>query len=222
LKLDEQILIDPRQLSVLVRGMKAGDDISLTIVRGGQRQVVSTTLSEGDVSERNVTYWQGRDVTIAAPGAPYYGWRFFGGPGFDWNASQVPEDGPESSARYNVGRAVDVLKFVPPPPRPEGVPMVPGGSGEGRVMVFRPQADIVYVDDSGSMTIKVDGGGRVLIANDSDGNEVFRGPIRTDEERENLPKDLRARLEKLESLEVIDYDTQPKPLNRPVAAPPPH
>lgn len=215
LKLDQQILIDPRQLSVLVRGFAPRDSVSLTIVRGGQQQVISATLVEGEISE-GVAHWTGTNVTLATPGTPYYGWRFFGSPS-EWNETRPPDIGPQSAARYSVGRAVDVLKFNPE--NPDQNAMFVDASAAGHVMVFRPQADIVYVDDAGSMTIKVDEGRRMLVAVDNDGNEVFRGSIESKEERAALPEDLRKRLEKLETLKVIEFVPGPEMFN--VPAPPP-
>lgn len=215
LKLDQQILIDPRQLSVLVRGFAPGNSVTLTIVRGGQQEMVSATLVEGETSE-GALHWTGTDSIVATAGAPYYGWRFFGSPS-EWNEMRPPDVGPQSTARYHVGRAVDVLKFAPSPPG-QHVAFVEKSS-DGNVMIFRPQADIVYVDEAGSMTIKVDAGGRMLVATDNEGNEVFRGSVESEEERAALPDDLRERLEKLEKLKVIDYDPEPEIFS--VPTPPP-
>jgi hypothetical protein len=214
LKLDEQILIDPRQLSVLVRGFAPRDSISLTIVRGGQQEVVAATLVEGEISE-GALQWSVSNVSMATQGAPYYGWRFFGSPS-EWNEMRPPDNGPQSTARYHVGRAVDVLKFAPPPGQHA---VFVEKSGDGNVRIFRPQADIVYVDDAGSMTIKVDEGVRMLVAVDNEGNEIFRGSVESEEERAALPDDVRDRLEKLETLKVIADDSEPEMFDAP--APPP-
>src|SRR5882757_6163721 len=48
-KLDDQILIDMHQLSVLVRSRKAGDEVKLTVVRGGKETTVKAKLAERDV-----------------------------------------------------------------------------------------------------------------------------------------------------------------------------
>jgi hypothetical protein len=50
-KLDDQLLINPPQLAVLVRMKKAGDKVQLTLLRKGKTQTVPVTLSEHEVPE---------------------------------------------------------------------------------------------------------------------------------------------------------------------------
>ncbi len=45
-KLDDQLLVNPEQLAVLVRMHKAGDTVSLTVIRGGKPLVLSVKLVE--------------------------------------------------------------------------------------------------------------------------------------------------------------------------------
>ncbi len=46
LKLDDQIITDARQLQKLVRAKKAGDSVQLTVIRRGEEQKLTTTLTE--------------------------------------------------------------------------------------------------------------------------------------------------------------------------------
>ncbi len=48
-KLDEQLLTSPEHLAVLVRSMKKGDRITLTLIRKGAEQTVDVTLGENEV-----------------------------------------------------------------------------------------------------------------------------------------------------------------------------
>jgi hypothetical protein len=48
-RLDDQILVEPRQLSVLIRLRKAGDDVKLTLVRQAQPVTVTAKLAEKDL-----------------------------------------------------------------------------------------------------------------------------------------------------------------------------
>lgn len=209
LKLDEQILIDPHQLSVLVAGCKAGDQVSLLLVSKGEQQRVAAVLKEGDLSQASLD-WQGQDVTAPFTPVPYRRWAFYGSPDFVWHSASPPEGGPQTSTGFHVAGSAEELRNVPVPPVPPiGFPVFTRSPGEGHVMVFHPQADVVFVDDAGSMTIQIDAGERVLIAKDVDGTEVFRGPIGAPEERANLPDELRKRLEKLEAMKVIDYEAPP-------------
>ena len=48
-RLDDQLLIEPRQLSVLIRLRKAGDEVKLTLVRQAQPVTVTAKLAEKDL-----------------------------------------------------------------------------------------------------------------------------------------------------------------------------
>jgi hypothetical protein len=48
-RLDDQILIEPRQLSVLIRLHQAGDEVKLTLVREAKPQTVAAKLAEKDL-----------------------------------------------------------------------------------------------------------------------------------------------------------------------------
>lgn len=48
-KLNDQLLVNPEQLAVLVRSYKPGDEIKLSIVRDGQKQTLSIKLAEHDL-----------------------------------------------------------------------------------------------------------------------------------------------------------------------------
>jgi hypothetical protein len=53
-KLDDQVLIDSKQLAVLVRLKKPGDQVSLTLLRKGKEQTMRVTLEEGDITSMDV------------------------------------------------------------------------------------------------------------------------------------------------------------------------
>ncbi len=56
-RLDDQILVNPPQLAVLVRMQEAGDTVTLTLVREGKERRVSATL----VEKEQTVYAEGRD-----------------------------------------------------------------------------------------------------------------------------------------------------------------
>lgn len=74
-KLDDQILIHPRQLSVLVANRKDGDRVKVSFIRRGETKELDVTLGTRDVkapgdAAREVI-WKNKDVVIAGdPGAP--------------------------------------------------------------------------------------------------------------------------------------------------------
>jgi hypothetical protein len=65
-RLDDQILIEPRQLSVLIRMHKAGDEVKLTLVREARPQTVTATLAEKDLPSLE---------DVRAPSSP--GWHTY-------------------------------------------------------------------------------------------------------------------------------------------------
>lgn len=56
-KFDDQILVNGQQLAVLVRSHKTGDEVKLTLVRGGKEQALTAKLVEKDVKPLNDIFW---------------------------------------------------------------------------------------------------------------------------------------------------------------------
>ena len=48
-KLDDQLLVNPHQLAVLVRTRKPGEEVKLTVIRGGESKVLSAKLTEAEL-----------------------------------------------------------------------------------------------------------------------------------------------------------------------------
>ena len=69
--------------------------------------------------------------------------------------------------------------------------------------------NIVFKDKDGVVTLTTKDGNRHLIAKDTEGNEVFNGPINSPEERNQLPETIRGKLRELEGTGDIDLSTEP-------------
>lgn len=197
-RLDDQILIEPRQLSVLVRNHGEGDAVAITYLRAGK--------------ERRATAALEKHVPSAAPA-------------FQWIGGGAPNMYFRSE-RFGPLPDVDGHRILPAPmknftlPAPEGVDVMrrPGEKGE-RVMIFRPEAGFVFSDDAGSLAVRVDQNERVLTAKDPAGKVVFEGPINTPEQRAKMSDDLRERLEKFEGLDVMEASPPPLPSGQTGAVP---
>jgi hypothetical protein len=189
-KFDDQILIDTRQLGVLVRTKKEGEEARLTLIRGGKEQTVTVKLGRHDIPRQANAFFFHR-----GPGGA------FGGEGDPFDATpgaerlrELPGMGPDD--------ARDVLhmiehergNFVVGP----GVRIV-GRAGKGSTIVDLPRSNISYADDEGSIEIKGDDGQRTLTVKNAKGEVAFNGPINTAEERDKLPPAVGQRLEKLET-----------------------
>jgi len=178
IKLEDQILINPQQLSVLVRSRKEGDEIKLTIIRAGKETTVKAKLAMHDVPKL----------------ADAFFFQNFGGtPAFE-RVRELPGVGPDG--------ARDVLRMIQ---RERGnfttAPgmHVIGRAGRGATVVDFPKSNILFSDDDGAIEIKVDDGKRNLTVKNPKGEVAFAGPIDTEEERKKLPPEILHRLEQIET-----------------------
>ena len=184
-RIDDQILIDTHQLSVLVRARKEGDEVKLTFVRGGKEMSAKVKLGTHEVPRHANAFFYRND----GPGTlPLLG----GAPGLPWD-QKLPGMGPDD--------ARDVLRMIE---RERGNFIAGPGvrimhrAGKGDTIVDLPKANISYSDDEGSIDIKVDDGKRNLTVKNAKGEVAFNGPVNTAEDRAKLPAEVSKRLEKLE------------------------
>lgn len=180
-RLDDQLLIAPRQLSALVRSRKSGDTVQLSYVRAGAVGRASATLTEREASAiaGDTLHWLG----------------------------DAPPAFPLPAQHHFVFRTE---------------PGAPGGPVEyaPHVMVFRPQARIVYREGDVTLEVIADDKGRQLTARGADGSALFEGPIDTPEQRAAVPADLQKHLEKLDALEPQRFHRAlPAPAPMPMPSP---
>jgi len=188
-KLDDQILVNQQQLGVLVRSRKEGDEVKLTVVRGGKETTVKAKLATHEVPKMAAAF------------------SFSGGPGgMTWSMGALPEG--LARLRQMPGmdddHAKDVLRMIGREHR--NFMATPGvrifrREGKGSTILDLPNSNISYSDDDGSIEIKADDGKRELTVKDAAGKVTFQGPINTEEERKKLPPEVVKQLEKL------DHDT---------------
>jgi hypothetical protein len=174
LRLDDQILVGARQLSVLVRGYADGDTVTLTYVRRGAEAKTTAVLTTREVATDRMMQLD--------TGA--------GGGAFQWSMPGVPMD-PGALQEFR-------FKF----PDPAVAPKASSAPATSRVMIFRPKNNIVYSDEEGTLRLTSDDDVRSLRVVDASGKLLFEGPVKTEEQRAALPAEIRARLEKLENMEV--------------------
>lgn len=190
-KLDDQILIDTHQLSVLVRGRKAGDEVKLTLVRGGKESTVTVKLGTHEVpkhadnfffhtlspGEIEVGSWPGSPG--GEPGVGF--WRGLPGMSAD-DSKDVLHMIERERGNFLVGPGVRIISRA----------------GKGSTIVDLPKSNISYSDDDGSIDIRINDGQRNLSVKDAKGKVLFEGPINTAEDRARLPADISKRISKLE------------------------
>jgi hypothetical protein len=193
LRLDDQILIETRQFSVLIRNRKEGDEVELTYLRGGKK--ASTRIKLGKT-----------DVPKVAGGFGLEGLPFRTAPlGEQFEYFLHRPDAAEE--RADVDRVLSMMQR-----QPAGDPMriqVERNRGPGfrAVAVHTGNSNMVFSDDDGSLELTAKDGVRTLVAKSASGDTLFSGPVNTPEERTAMPREVRARLERLEGMHNITFRT---------------
>lgn len=189
-KFADQVLIDPRQLGVLVRAKKPGDEVKLTLFRGGKETVVTVKLGEHEAPRAmSFHFGQGGDDVF----------RFFHGgqegalPGM----REMP-----GAAREEIDEALRIIggergNWVSGP----RVHIVKRHGG-GTSLLNMAEGNFVYSDDEGSIEVTATKGERELTVKDAKGAVSFKGPITTDEQRDKLPAEVKKRLQKIDNAEI--------------------
>ena len=191
-KLDDQILVNMGQLTVLVRNHQTGDEVRLTYIRGGKENTAKVKLGEREVPK---LAWE------PAAGAPVM--QFFG-----------HSSAPVGAGAMGFSRALPATPGVPvlPPNEAGDVMRVIGGDrmhwfaqprvhvmrrhgGAGSTILDLAAGNFVFSDDAGSVEVNAAGGKRELTVKDKDGKVTFQGPVNSPEEHAKLPVEVRARLD---------------------------
>ncbi|MSU49892.1 MAG: PDZ domain-containing protein [Opitutus sp.] len=205
LKLDDQILIETRQLSVLIRNHQEGDEITLTYLRGGQKATARVKLGKQEVPK------------IAALerlplGASAFGFNSAGDGRFEM---RVP--GPDGvEGREGWDRVLSLLQRARP--APDGPPgfVPPGariridhaaGTGLQAMRINVGNSNLEFNDDEGSLELTIKEGAKSLVARGPKGEPIFSGAVTTPEERQAMPTGVRQRLEQLEGMHDITFRT---------------
>ncbi len=190
-KFGDQILIDQRQLSVLVRSKKEGEEVTLTVYRGGKEMTVKAKLSKRDMPKLALN-----DMEFG----PGQGFRFLGNddePG-TMRMRELPGMGRDdvNDVLRMIGRE-RAHWFAAP-----GVHVVKRDGGKGSTILDLAQGNFVFSDDDGAVEVTADDGKRELTVKNKKGDVTFKGPINNDADRKKLPPEVIARLNQIEKVDV--------------------
>jgi len=192
-KLDDQMLVNMQQLTVLVRNHKVGDEVKLTLLRGGKEVSAKAKLAEREVPKQA---WGG------APGAP--GLQFFGQNGPGGGNMFLPHElpGMDGAGPGDAMRALgeDRMHWFAKP----RVHVFKRLGGKGSSILDIPSGNFVFSDEAGSVEVNASGGKRELTVKDKKGAVTFQGPITTPEEHDRLPAAVKARLDAIGGAEFDD------------------
>lgn len=187
-KMDDQLLIDSRQFTVLIRSKKEGDEVKLTFLRGGKEQTARVKLGKREIPKVADTF----QFFSAPPGqAP-----LFSPEGFQQGIVRLRDlSGAASEEIQDMVRRLQRERgswFGTP-----GVRVI-SRAGKGATILDLPRGKISYSDDDGSVEVEAEDGRRQLTVRDSNGKVTFEGPIMTEEDRKKLPDEVKKRIEKIE------------------------
>jgi hypothetical protein len=190
-KLDDQRLVLPDQLSILLDGAKPGETRKLEVLRDGKAVQLDATLGErpAEFAKR----------ARGAGGEPAFRGRDgMGIDGLPGRLNIIPGDGQVDLAeiekqvekmRAEIQQRIEQMRIDPPAVR--------GGNGQVQMQVFRlDQGRIQIGDNEGTITIERQDGKKTLKATDKEGNVLFEGPYDTDDEKAAVPDPIRKRAER--------------------------
>lgn len=199
LKMDDQILIETRQLGVLVRQKKVGDEITLTLLRKGKEERVTVKLTQREMPKRafnyNIPRVPPRPLELGLQGQTGVAPRVSVANGTEvQDVLRVIEDARNSGAQVHVIRRSGTSSTSSADVAESGV-----------TIVNAAQSKLISTDSDGTLEMTLNEGKKTLVARSLDGKVLFEGPVTTPEEQAKLPESVRARFEKLNSMEGFSF-----------------
>jgi uncharacterized protein YaiL (DUF2058 family) len=200
--LNDQILVEPDQLSKLIRSFNEGTSVSLTVLRKGAETKLTAKLAKREVAQRRERW----DRFMR------HGENFGLGPEFQEEMKRLGEemknlkvngiDETVRAAREQARAAREEARRAVQEARRHGRGMrVVTSNDNGAIKTTRidlGKAEITYNDAQGELRIQNVDGKKTLIAKDAQGKLLFSGPVTNKEELGKVPADVRQRYEKLE------------------------
>jgi serine protease Do len=193
--LNDQMLVSPDQLGVLVRSFSDGTSVNLTILRKGQEMKLTAKLQQKQAKPEHRAFG--------------YNWDFD-----DDNGDRDELHAPDlSSVREAVSRAKAEALRAGDEARRAGdearravgrnLRIITANGGTVKSShIDLGKAQIVFSDEKGELRIETLNGRKMLTAKDASGKVLFNGPIETEEERARIPEDVRKRYDNLEHQEL--------------------
>lgn len=228
-KLNEQILMEPDQLSKLIRSFPEGTSVTLAVRRKGAATTLTARLGKREVPARR------QDWGLHGPGGMFDHEQFtqemkklgdeLGNLKIAGLAPDVAERTREElqhakermreaqseardrqrEARDREREARDREREQAREARERAREMRVSRGQDGSVkqtLIDMRKAHIVYHDEKGELNIQNVDGKKVLTAKDPQGRLVFSGPVGSKEELDKVPADVRQRYEKLEKQDI--------------------
>jgi hypothetical protein len=203
-KLDDQLLIEQRQLAVLVRNHKEGDEVTLTYLRAGKQATAKVKLAKHDMPKLSMEWNQ------ALPGIGGPNGAAFAIAGGNGNFEVLTSGNPPMGGPEDINRLLGMIdRGMLPGTQRMNIVRSSGGSGDRsiNVTVNTGNSHMVLEDEKGSLDVTIADGKKQLVAKNKQGEQVFAGPINTPEERKAMPAEVRSRLQGLEDSTQFSFKT---------------
>ena len=198
LKLDDQLLVEQHQLSVLIRNHKEADEVTLTYLRGGKQATAKVKLGQYEVPKISLQLEHAMPGGMNGATIPFGGGDRFEMAGSGPGASGSPADMNRVLSLIDRARAHEPVSI-----RIERN----DGPGFRAMSVNTGNSNMVFSDDDGSLELTTNDGKKSLVAKNAKGEPVFSGSVTTPEERRAMPPAVRERLEKLEGMRDMTFRT---------------
>jgi hypothetical protein len=225
---NDQILMDPDQLSKLVRSQAEGTNVTLTILRKNAEQKVTVKLGKKEVRQRDHDYGFNMNMEdfnekMQAFNDKMKDFKFdSNNMNFDPNISETVREAQRQAAqarrdalqrvRDQAQRARDEAQRV----RDEAQRNRDQARRSARDMritsrdngtmksttIDLGKATIVFTDDKGEMKLETVDGKKILTAKDPQGKLLFSGPVDKKEDLDKVPADVRQRYDQLENKDL--------------------
>jgi len=195
LKMDDQLLVEPRQFSVLIRNHKEGDEVTFTYIRASKQATAKVKLGKHEIPKM-VEYRLGvgrlGDTLTVNPDALRRSREETD------RVLNLIQGGPHEVRTTSSATGQHNLTF-------QGVQ---GAAGFRATNVNTANSNMVFTDEQGSLDLTIKDGKKTLVAKNPKGDQVFSGPVNTPEERNALPPEVRDRLDKLEGMRGFTFKTE--------------
>ncbi len=194
LKLDDQVLIDARQIGVLVRSMESDDEIALTLLRKGEERLEKVKLDARLAKSVRIWKWHGeKDFHLPL--------QSFG----DLEGNIEYKFNPDEMRNWSrrLGENFDIfLERIHGSDKVESLRNLP------RILFEGGDKTIRYEDGSSELEYLKEGDARVVVIRDGEGREIFRGPLENEGDLSSIPVEHRGKIQFFQHLERDAEDDQ--------------
>src|SRR5438477_6752563 len=196
--LNDQILIEPSQLRKLLQTFSEGTEVTLTILRKGKEQKITTKLAKKEVPQRH---------SVIPGGNHDRHWDFDETGDLGEQMQELKEQLKEQLGdtrgivRGAVIQAHEAARRAREDARraAEEIHILSRDNGALQATnIDLGNAQIVFSDDKGELKLENVDGKKLLTVKDPQGKLVFSGPVETQEDFDKLPADVGDRYEKLQ------------------------